>query len=94
MNELQQRFIAGAHAVADRLRIPWSQLADRAGVSRAQFFEVVDGESSPTLDWISRMARGLGVSPWELLGADPSPAAEPQETFGAPPARRRPRRRK
>lgn len=60
--------------VADNIR-KWAQrrglsiniLADRSGVSRAQMFNVLRTTSSPSVDWINRVAPVLGIPVWRLL---------------------------
>lgn len=60
--------------VADNIRM-WAQrrglsiniLADRSGVSRAQMFNVLRTTSSPSVDWINRVAPVLGIPVWRLL---------------------------
>ncbi len=47
------------------LRLDW--VADTAGVSRAQLYNVLAGRSSPSLDWIQRVAQAIGVAPYVLL---------------------------
>ena len=48
-------------------RIPISHLADLAGVSRRQLFDVLGGRSSPTLTWLGKVADALEVDVTELL---------------------------
>ena len=44
-----------------------NQLADASGVSRAQMYNVLNGGSSPSIDWLTKVAPALGVEPWQLL---------------------------
>lgn len=44
-----------------------NSLADFATVSRAQLFNVLAGTSSPTTDWLAKVATALEVEPWQLL---------------------------
>jgi DNA-binding phage protein len=44
-----------------------NSLADFAGVSRAQMYNVLAGNSSPSLDWIAKVAAVLERDAWELL---------------------------
>jgi len=46
-----------------------SALADIAGVSRAQMFNVLRCTSSATVDWLAKVADALEIQPWELLVA-------------------------
>jgi DNA-binding phage protein len=42
-------------------------LADFAGVSRAQVYAVLAATTSPTLDWLAKVATALDVEVWRLL---------------------------
>ncbi len=44
-----------------------NHLADFAGVSRSQLFDLLAGRKSVTIDWLAKLASALGVPPWELL---------------------------
>ena len=52
---------------AKRKRIALTALADFAGVSRSQMFAVLKSTTSPTLDWIAKVATALDAEPWQLL---------------------------
>jgi len=54
-------------AVAKRRGVALTALADFAAVSRSQLFAVLASETSPTLDWIAKVATALDVEPWQLL---------------------------
>jgi DNA-binding phage protein len=54
-------------ATAKRKRVALTALADFAGVSRSQVFAVLKSATSPTLDWIAKVAKALDVEPWQLL---------------------------
>lgn len=41
-------------------------LAERAGTSRGYLYAVLNGEKSPTVDWLARIADALGVDMHEL----------------------------
>lgn len=60
-------FTENVRRLAKRQGLSINALADQSGVSRAQMFNVLRGNSSPSLDWISKVAPVLGVFPWELL---------------------------
>lgn len=53
---------------ADR-GISLNSLADFAGVSRSQLFNVLAGDSGTTLEWLERIAIALDVEPSDLLRA-------------------------
>jgi DNA-binding phage protein len=48
-------------------RMPMIGLAQRAHVSRAQLYAVLSASSSPSLDWLCRIAEALEVEPSVLL---------------------------
>ena len=48
-------------------RMPMIGLAQRAHVSRAQLYAVLSASSSPSLDWLCRIAEALEVEPHDLL---------------------------
>jgi transcriptional regulator with XRE-family HTH domain len=64
---LQRRLIANIKRIAKRRGIVITNLPDRAGVSRSQFWRVLAEGSSPSLNWIERIAIGLGVDAVELF---------------------------
>ena len=42
-------------------------VADFAGVSRSQLYDLLASRKGVTLDWLAKVAPALGVEPWELL---------------------------
>ena len=60
---------ANIRRISKRRRVSLNALADLSDVSRSQLFAVLAGTSSPSLDWLARVADGLGVEPFELLRA-------------------------
>ncbi len=54
-------------AAAKRKPVALTALADFAGVSRSQVFTVLSATTSPTLDWIAKVATALDVEPSQLL---------------------------
>lgn len=44
-----------------------TNLADFAGVSRAQLFAVLAKSTAPTTDWLAKVAEALEVELWRLL---------------------------
>lgn len=50
-------------------------LAARAGVARSYLYQVEGGESSPTIDKLTKIASGLGVPPASLLPSEVPPLA-------------------
>lgn len=51
-----------------KLGLNQGELADRAGINRSYLSQVENGHSSPTMEVVERIAQGLGVSIWTLLG--------------------------
>jgi transcriptional regulator with XRE-family HTH domain len=54
-------------AEAKRQGMTLTALADFAAVSRAQVFNVTAERTSPTLDWLAKVAAALDLEPWQLL---------------------------
>jgi transcriptional regulator with XRE-family HTH domain len=67
VDETHRRVAARIRALARQRRIPLSHVADRAGVSRTQLFDVLAGRKSPTLAWLVKLAAALDVDVAELL---------------------------
>jgi lambda repressor-like predicted transcriptional regulator len=67
--ELRRLVARNIRAAAKRKRVALTALADFAGVSRSQVFTVLATTTSPTLDWIARVATALDVEPWQLLAS-------------------------
>lgn len=57
---------------AKRRTVTLNALADFAGVSRSQLYDVLAKRKAPSLDWIAKIAKALAVEPWKLL--QPAPA--------------------
>ena len=64
---LRSLLAKNVRAAAKRKRVALTALADFAAVSRSQLFAVLARETSPTLDWIAKVATALDVEPWQLL---------------------------
>lgn len=67
VDDLHQRLADNIRRITEELGIVLTHLPDRAGVSRAHFFNVLAGRKSPTLSWLAKVAAALGVDPLELL---------------------------
>ena len=65
--ELRRLVARNIRAAARRKPVALTALADFAGVSRSQVFSVLAAATSPTLDWIAKVATALDVEPWQLL---------------------------
>lgn len=62
------------HVVAENLRktlkthgIGINECADKAGVSRSQFYDVLGAKKATTIDWLARVGKVLDVDVWKLL---------------------------
>lgn len=42
----------------------------KAGISPGTYYILIRGDGNPTLDTIEMIAKGLGISVWELIGLD------------------------
>jgi lambda repressor-like predicted transcriptional regulator len=77
-------------AAAEKKGVTLTALADFAAVSRAQVFNVVACRTSPTLDWLSKVATALDMEPWQLLAPRAAaPAKARTSRSHEPPGRRR-----
>jgi DNA-binding phage protein len=65
--ELRTLLAKNIRLAAKRKRVALTALADFAGVSRSQVFSVLKSATSPTLDWVAKVATALDVEPWQLL---------------------------
>jgi predicted transcriptional regulator len=52
---------------AERQNLGINKLADFAGVSRSQLYDVLGCSKGASVDWIDKIADALGVEPAELL---------------------------
>jgi transcriptional regulator with XRE-family HTH domain len=66
-SDLRSVFARNVRSSAEARGVSLNSLADFAGVSRAQMYNVLAGNSSPSLDWISKVAIVLECDAWELL---------------------------
>jgi transcriptional regulator with XRE-family HTH domain len=73
-DELRARVGSRIRELAERRKIPISDLPARAGVSRAHLFAVLRGSKSPTIDFLNRLANALECDPHELLRPPRTPA--------------------
>lgn len=65
--ELRTLVARNVRSAAKRKGVALTALADFAGVSRSQVFTVLKSATSPTLDWIAKVATALDLEPWQLL---------------------------
>jgi len=66
-DDLRAVIAQNIRVIAERKKMVLEKLADFAGVSRAQLFNVLACTSSPSSDWLARVAEPLEVEAWELL---------------------------
>ena len=71
MRRLERVLIGRIRQLTEEREMPMSHLAGRAGISRSNLWEVMNGRASPTLDWVQRVAEVLDVEPTELLVGKP-----------------------
>jgi lambda repressor-like predicted transcriptional regulator len=55
---------------AKRRRQSLNALADLAGVSRSQLYDVLARRKAASIDWIARIATALEIEPARLLATD------------------------
>lgn len=48
-------------------KIPLNSLADFAGVSRSQLYDVLASKKAPTIDWLEKIAKALETTSSKLL---------------------------
>jgi antitoxin component HigA of HigAB toxin-antitoxin module len=61
---------------ADKQGVTLNALADFAGASRSQLYDVLARRKAATVDWVEKLARCLDVEPWQLL----QPLSLPRQT--------------
>lgn len=67
MDELHQNLARTIRKIAGQRGITLTHLADFSGTSRSHFWNILACRNSPTVSWLSAIAKALGVEPWELL---------------------------
>lgn len=65
--ELRERLAQNIREVAKRKGVTLTDLADRAGVSQAAFWESMSGRSGPSIDFVAKVAMALDVDPSVLV---------------------------
>jgi transcriptional regulator with XRE-family HTH domain len=69
MSALQMRTVLASNlrqALAKK-GISIEVLAEEAGVSRSQLYDVLSEKKAATVDWLDKVGSALGVAPWQLL---------------------------
>lgn len=59
--------VARIREFAKRKKIAVTHLPDRAGVARSHFWKVLNGTTSPTLRWVTKIAKALDVNALDLF---------------------------
>ena len=72
--EMRARVAARIREIARLKGIRMTELPALAGVSRAHLWDVLSGKASPSLDFLTRVANGLGVDPSDLVKKPRRPA--------------------
>jgi lambda repressor-like predicted transcriptional regulator len=65
--DLRKLVARNVRAAARRKGVALTSLADFSGTSRSQLFAVLALTTSPTVDWLAKVAAALDVDPWQLL---------------------------
>jgi transcriptional regulator with XRE-family HTH domain len=71
VRKLERILIGRIKELTSEQSMPMSHLAGRAGIARSSLWAVMNGHTSPTLDWVQRIAEVLEVEPIELLTGQP-----------------------
>ena len=66
-SELREIVAANIRHFASWRGVGLNQLADLAGVSRSQLFNVLACSSAPSVDWLTKIAEPLDLPAWKLL---------------------------
>ena len=70
MDAVHRRIARNIRARAKVKNILITHLPDRAGVGRSSFFNVMSGESSPTVRWLVKIAQALDCDMADLTVRD------------------------
>lgn len=71
------------HAV-EKQGLGVNKLADFAGVSRSQLYDVLGSKKGASVDWIDKVAEVLKMEPWQLIKHDERVAAAAQKAAAKP----------
>lgn len=67
INDLRRIVARNLQRLCKQRDLSLTMLADRAVVNTSYLYRVVNMESSPTVDWLCKVAEVLQVEPYELL---------------------------
>lgn len=70
-----------------------NKLADFAGVSRSQLYDVLGSKKGASVDWIDKIAEVLKMEPWQLLRSDGSSAGGKSASKPAKSAKKKAKKR-
>lgn len=63
----RQSFVRNFRVQVDDKQLSIAEVAKRAGVSRAHLYNVLAGDSGPSIDFVAKIAHALRVPPHSLL---------------------------
>jgi hypothetical protein len=67
VDAIHRRLAQNIRERAKARHIAVTHLPDRADVGRTSFFAVLKGQTSPTVRWLSKIAKALDCDPADLL---------------------------
>lgn len=76
LEEVRARVAARIREIATRKGLVLIHVADAAGVSRSQFWNVLRGDTAASLDVLTKIAGALNVDPVALVRPYRKPPAE------------------
>lgn len=68
---------ANMEKVIEHARLTEPQFAKRAKIDQKTMWRVMHGNSEPTLDTLSKLAKAAGLDPWQLLAPELEPDNPP-----------------
>jgi predicted transcriptional regulator len=67
MSDIREAIATNIRRCMKRRNMTTRELVAAAKVSNSQFFDVLKGDKSTTVDWLSRVAGPLKVPVWKLV---------------------------
>jgi transcriptional regulator with XRE-family HTH domain len=65
--QFRKCFVQNFSSVVEEQQLRIAEVAKRAGVSRAHLYNVLAGESGPSIDFVAKIAHALKCAPHTLL---------------------------
>ena len=65
--QFRKCFVQNFSSMVEEQHLRIAEVAKRAGVSRAHLYNVLAGESGPSIDFVAKIAHALKVAPHTLL---------------------------